>query len=58
MLGVTVDMEFRFFGAEQIAAEIAAAGFSVVAQLVRAPYPDVEVQTSRTYVLARRQAGV
>jgi SAM-dependent methyltransferase len=58
MLGVTVDMEFRFFGAEQIAAEIVAAGFSVVAQLVRAPYPDVEVQTSRTYVLARRQAGV
>ena len=57
MLGVTVDMEFRFFGAEQIAAEIAAAGFTVVAQLVRAPYPDVEVQTSRTYVLARRQAG-
>jgi SAM-dependent methyltransferase len=54
MLGVSVDMEFRFFGAEQIAAEIAAAGFTVVAQLVRAPYPEVEVQTSRAYVLARR----
>jgi SAM-dependent methyltransferase len=54
MLGVSVDMEFRFFEAEQLAAEITAAGFAVVAQLVRAPYPDVEVQTSRTYVLARR----
>lgn len=54
MLGVSVDMEFRFYGAEQIAAEIASAGFAVVAQLVRAPYPDVEVQTSRAYVLARR----
>jgi SAM-dependent methyltransferase len=58
MLGVTVDMEFRFFGAEQIAAEIAAAGFTIVGQLIRTPYPDVEVQTSRTYVLARRLAGV
>jgi SAM-dependent methyltransferase len=57
MLGVSVDMEFRFFGAEQLAAEIAAAGFAVVAQLVRSPYPDVEVQTSRMYVLARRMGG-
>jgi SAM-dependent methyltransferase len=54
MLGVSVDMDFRFFEAGQLAAEITAAGFAVVAQLVRAPYPDVEVQTSRTYVLARR----
>ena len=54
MLGVSVDMEFRFFAAEQLAAEVTAAGFTVVAQLVRAPYPDVEVQTSRIYVLAKR----
>jgi SAM-dependent methyltransferase len=54
MLGVSVDMEFRFFGAEQVAAEIAAAGFTVVTQLLRAPYADVEVQTTRAYVLARR----
>jgi SAM-dependent methyltransferase len=54
MLGVSVDMEFRFFGAEQLAAEIATAGFNVVAQVIRAPYPDVEVQTTRAYILARR----
>lgn len=54
MLGVSVDMEFRFFAAEQLAAEVAAAGFTVVAQLVRAPYPDVEVQTMRLYLLAQR----
>jgi SAM-dependent methyltransferase len=54
MLGVSVDMEFRFFGAEQIAAEITSAGFTVVAQLIRAPYADVEVQTTRAYVMARR----
>jgi SAM-dependent methyltransferase len=56
MLGVSVDMEFRFFELEPLAASIAAAGFSVEARLVRAPYPDVEVQTTRAYLLARRAA--
>jgi hypothetical protein len=54
MLGVAVDMEFRFFDLECLTADITAAGFEVVARLVRSPYPDVEVQTSRGYVLARR----
>jgi hypothetical protein len=36
------------------AGAVAAAGFKVDARLVRAPYPDVEVQTSRAYLLARR----
>lgn len=54
MLGVGVDMEFRFFDLEELAGAVAAAGFKVDARLVRAPYPDVEVQTSRAYLLARR----
>jgi SAM-dependent methyltransferase len=54
MLGVAVDLEFRFFDLDWLAAEIAAAGFAVEARLVRAPYRDVEVQTTRGYVLARR----
>jgi SAM-dependent methyltransferase len=54
MLGVAVDMEFRFFDLEQLVAEVTAAGFSVEARLVRSPYPDVEVQTTRGYLLARR----
>jgi SAM-dependent methyltransferase len=54
MLGISVDLDFRFFEATQLVAEITAAGFTVVAQLIRAPYPDVEVQTTRCYVLARR----
>ena len=57
MLGVSVDMDFRFFEADQLAAEITSAGFTAVAQLVRAPYPDVEVQTRRVYVLARRMSA-
>jgi SAM-dependent methyltransferase len=55
MLGVGVDMEFRFFDLERLAAEVAAAGFKLEARLVRAPYPDVEVQTNRAYLLARRE---
>ena len=54
MLGVPVDLEFRFFDLEWLAGEIAAAGFQVEARLVRTPYPGVEVQTTRGYVLARR----
>jgi SAM-dependent methyltransferase len=54
MLGVPVDMEFRFFDLEWLAGEIAAAGFDVEARLARAPYPGVEVQTTRGYILARR----
>jgi SAM-dependent methyltransferase len=54
MLGVSIDMDFRFFEATRLEDEISAAGFSVEARLVRAPYPDVEVQTRRGYFLARR----
>ena len=54
MLGVAVDMDFRFFDLERLTGDITSAGFEVVARLVRSPYPDVEVQTSRAYVLARR----
>jgi SAM-dependent methyltransferase len=57
MLGVDVDMEFRFFDVDWLAAEVAGAGFKVEARLVRAPYPDVEVPTTRAYLLARRVAG-
>ena len=48
------ELDFRFFDLEWLAGEIAAAGFSVEARLVRAPYADIEVQTTRAYVLARR----
>jgi SAM-dependent methyltransferase len=54
MLGVSVDMDFRFFEAARLEDEIRASGFVVEARLVRAPYKDVEVQTRRGYFLARR----
>jgi SAM-dependent methyltransferase len=54
MLGVSVDIDFPFFDAARLEAEITASGFGVEARLVRAPYPGVEVQTTRAYLLARR----
>ena len=54
MIGVAVDMDFRLYDAEQLAASVTAAGFVIEARLIRAPYPDVEVQTTRLYLLARR----
>ncbi len=54
MLGVRVDMDFRLFDADQLAATLADSGFGIAARLVRAPYSDVEVQTARAYLLARR----
>jgi SAM-dependent methyltransferase len=58
MLGVGVDMDFRLFDADWFAQEVVAAGFTLEARLLRAPYPDVEVQTNRAYLLARRTAAV
>ena len=54
MLGVRVNLEFHFFDLEQLTADVAAAGFKLEARVVREPYPDVEVQTARAYLLARR----
>jgi SAM-dependent methyltransferase len=54
MLGIPVDVDFRFFELDRLAAEVEAAGFVIEARLVRVPYPDVEVQTTRGYLLARR----
>jgi ubiquinone/menaquinone biosynthesis C-methylase UbiE len=54
MLGVRVDMDFRFFDADQLASIVAAAGFVIDARVIRSPYAEVEVQTTRTYLLARR----
>ncbi len=54
MLGVPVDMDFRFFEMEHLVSLLEVAGFRIEARTVRAPYPDVEVQTTRGYLLGRR----
>ena len=54
MLGVTVDMDFRFFEPAQLAAAIEEVGFSIEARLTRTPYEGAEAPTTRGYFLARR----
>jgi SAM-dependent methyltransferase len=48
-----VDVSFRFFEPDWLAAEFRAAGFTVEAVTRRAPYAGVEVATERAYLLAR-----
>ena len=52
--GHQVDLDFYFLDPATIAAEITAVGFTVIATTIREPWPDVEVQTRRAHILARR----
>jgi SAM-dependent methyltransferase len=51
--GAQVDVSFRFFDPDGLAAELDRAGFAIEAVTRRQPYPDVEVATERAYFLAR-----
>ncbi len=55
--GEPVDIDFRFFEPATIAALLESAGLNIEATLVRAPIPDVEAQTRRAYLLARKPPG-
>jgi SAM-dependent methyltransferase len=52
--GQEVDLDFTFFGAEEMRGYLTAAGWSDIELVERDPYPEVEVQTRRAYVVARR----
>jgi ubiquinone/menaquinone biosynthesis C-methylase UbiE len=52
-LGREVDVDFHFFAPDDVADELAAAGFTTYARLERAHHPE-EVETRRGYVMARR----
>jgi len=51
--GAAVDVSFRFFDPDWLAAELDRAGFAVEAVTRRQPYPGAEVATERAYFLAR-----
>jgi SAM-dependent methyltransferase len=51
--GAAVDVSFRFFDPDWLAAELDRAGFAVEALARRQPYPGAEVATERAYFLAR-----
>jgi SAM-dependent methyltransferase len=51
--GAAVDVSFRFFDPDRLAAELDRAGFAIEAVTRRQPYSGVEVATERAYFLAR-----
>jgi SAM-dependent methyltransferase len=51
--GVPISLDFVFFTTEEMLGHLRAAGFEVESREERDPYPDVEAQTRRCYVLAR-----
>jgi len=51
--GAAVDVSFRFFDPDSLAAELDRAGFAIEAVTRRQPYAGVEVATERAYFLAR-----
>ncbi len=54
--GHPVSADFVFFQAPEIQAYVQAAGFQVEELIERPPYPDVEHQSHRAYILARKPA--
>jgi hypothetical protein len=47
-------LDFRFFRPEEIADFLRSAGFEVEEIVEREPYPDVEHQSRRAYILATK----
>jgi ubiquinone/menaquinone biosynthesis C-methylase UbiE len=52
--GQPVELDGVFFERAEMEGYLRAAGFAVEVSLVRAPYPEVEVQTQRVYIQARK----
>lgn len=54
LFGCVTSLDFVFHRPDRVVAALQAAGFTLEARLDRAPYPDVEYVSERTYLLARR----
>jgi SAM-dependent methyltransferase len=52
--GQKVSVDFYFFRSEEFAGYLRAAGFEIEEIIEREPYPDVEHQSRRSYIFARR----
>ncbi|GAB4192066.1 MAG: class I SAM-dependent methyltransferase [Roseiflexaceae bacterium] len=55
--GQPVQLDFVFFTVEEMAGYLRAAGFVVEETTEREPYPEVEAQTRRAYIVASKPAG-
>jgi ubiquinone/menaquinone biosynthesis C-methylase UbiE len=54
--GRRISMDFFFFQTKSIEDLLAAAGFAIEETLERDPYPDIEHQSRRAYIFARKPA--
>ena len=54
--GHEVCVDFYFFRPEEMAHALRTAGFEIEEIIEREPYPDVEHQSRRAYIFARRPA--
>lgn len=52
--GQKVSVDFYFFRSEEMAGSLREAGFEIEEIIERDPYPDVEHQSRRSYIVARR----
>ena len=53
-LGRKVDVDFMFFSSDFIRDSLEKAGFEIIEIIEREPYPDVEYQSRRAYVFAKK----
>jgi SAM-dependent methyltransferase len=52
--GQKIDVDFVFFEPQEMAGYLTAAGLTLVETIERDPYPDVEFQSRRAYIFARK----
>jgi SAM-dependent methyltransferase len=54
--GIPVSIDFLFFSREEVEGRLVDAGFTILESHERDPYPGVEAETRRAYILAQRPA--
>jgi SAM-dependent methyltransferase len=54
LLTQSVDIDFYFFETEKIFSLLSKTGFKIITALERFPYPNIEYQSKRAYILARK----
>jgi SAM-dependent methyltransferase len=54
--GEDVNLDFRFFTTDAMVDWLMQSGFATQVVITRQPYPEIEVQTERAYIIARKSA--
>jgi len=51
---IAVSMDFYYFEPKEMEEYLSSAGFECIETIVRPPYPEVEYQSQRAYIFARK----